>query len=176
MDLIKHIYLLFDNFSDKNCRMWNGYNPDWRANWNNEIENELNLIRVNSPIPLPEDYCEIFRAFGGGGIEDKRSNWVMPTMTFWAWADIQEFDDSFDFFAECPYALPLGDDIGDRVYMLIQNEEENGIYMAGKSMFWDKDFRKKIANSLTELFINTEVQRKFRNYYCYGYDRGTDGR
>ena len=74
------------------------------------------------------------------------------------------------------YALPLGDDIGDRVYMLIQNEEENGIYMAGKSMFWDKDFRKKIANSLTELFINTEVQRKFRNYYCYGYDRGTDGR
>ena len=44
MDLIKQIYLLFDNFSDKNCRMWNGYNPDWRANWNNEIENELNLI------------------------------------------------------------------------------------------------------------------------------------
>ncbi|EHO26496.1 hypothetical protein HMPREF0995_04765 [Lachnospiraceae bacterium 7_1_58FAA] len=38
MDLIKQIYILFDNFSDENCRMWNGYNPDWRPNWNEEIE------------------------------------------------------------------------------------------------------------------------------------------
>ena len=55
MDLIKQIYILFDNFSDENCRMWNGYNPDWRPNWNEEIEDELKRIQEHSPIPLPDD-------------------------------------------------------------------------------------------------------------------------
>lgn len=63
MDLIKQILSLFDNFSDKNCRAWNGYNPDWRPHWNDKIENELNLIKEHSPIPLPKDYCEIFQQF-----------------------------------------------------------------------------------------------------------------
>ena len=176
MDLIKQIYILFDNFSDENCRMWNGYNPDWRPNWNEEIEDELKRIQEHSPIPLPDDYCEIFRAFGGGGIEDKRPNWAIPDISFWAWAEIEDFNDCFDFFEECPNALPIGDDIGDRMYMLIQSKEENGIYMSGKSLFWDKEYRTKIASSFTELFTDADVQRKFRNYYCYGYDKGTDGR
>ena len=60
--------------------------------------------------------------------------------------------------------------------MLIQSKEENGIYMSGKSLFWDKEYRTKIASSFTELFTDADVQRKFRNYYCYGYDKGTDGR
>ena len=176
MNLIKQIFCVFDNFSDKNCHAWNGYNPDWRPNWNDEIENELNLIKEHSPIPLPKDYCEIFQAFGGGGIEDNRSNYAIPTMTFWEWAEIQDFDDTLNFFEECPNALPFGDDSGDMMYMFIQSEEESGIYMSEKSTFWDKESRTKIADSFTALFTDTEVQRKFRNYYNYGYDKGNDGR
>ena len=29
MDLIKQIYLLFDNFKDEKCFAHNGYHPDW---------------------------------------------------------------------------------------------------------------------------------------------------
>ena len=43
MDLIKQIYLLFDNFKDEKCFAHNGYHPDWRPNWNEKIEDELNI-------------------------------------------------------------------------------------------------------------------------------------
>ncbi len=52
-------------------------------NWKEHIEGELSLISEHSPIPLPDDYGEIFRAFGEGGIEYERENDVIPTMTFW---------------------------------------------------------------------------------------------
>ena len=74
MSLIEQINLLFDNFQDPACRAWDGYNPYWRPNWKEKVEDELDLIREHSPVPLPEDYCELFRRFGGGGIEDQRPN------------------------------------------------------------------------------------------------------
>jgi hypothetical protein len=68
------------------------------------------------PVSLPEDYCELFRRFGGGGIDDTRPNRVIPTMTFWTWSDMKDLDATVDFFEDCPHALPFGDDIGDMVY------------------------------------------------------------
>ena len=176
MNLIEQINLLFDNFQDEACYSTSGYDPDWRPNWWDEVETELKLILEHSPIPLPDDYCEIFRRFGGGCIEDHRPNRVMPDMTFWIWDDIAEFNTNVDFFVDCPNALPFGDDMGDVVYFYVNNEIDTGIYMAGKSLTWDNRYWHKIANSFTELFTNTEVQRLFRNYYQYGCDKGTDGR
>lgn len=176
MDLLEKIALLFANFEDEACRAWDGYNPDWRPNWKDEVEGELDLIKENSPILLPKDYEEIFRRFGGGGIEDRRPNKVIPTMTFWIWDDMKDFDATVDFFAECPKALPFGDDIGDMVYFYVNDGEASGIYMADKSLTWDRDYHTKIAHSFTELFTDEEVQRFFRNYYRYGEDKGGDGR
>ena len=116
MNLIEQINLLFDGFQNEMCRAWDGYHSYWRPNWKNEVETELNLIREHSPILLPEDYCQIFRHFGGGGIDDTRPNKAIPTMTFWTWDDIKDFDTTVDFFEDCPNALPFGDDIGDMVY------------------------------------------------------------
>ena len=174
MNLTEQINQIFDNFQDPACRAWDGYNPDLRPNWREKVEDELNLIREHSPVPLPEDYCEIFRRFGGGGIEDRRPNHVMPTMTFWAWDDMKEFDATVDFFEDCPNALLFGDDIGDIVYIYVSNEEDSGIYMADKSDFFEE--MQKLAGSLTELFTNSEAQRLFRNYYRFGCDKGGDGR
>ena len=142
------------------------------------------LISTDTTADLTDDFVRensidihtLFYAFGGGGIEDERPNRVIPTMTFWAWEDMKDFHDTLNFFDKCPNALPFGDDIGDRIYLLFCDSTENGIYMAGKSVFWDKTLRKKIADSFTELFTDTETQRRFRNYYRYGYDRGDDGR
>ena len=174
MNLTERINQIFDNFQDPACRAWDGYNPDLRPNWREKVEDELNLIREHSPVPLPEDYCEIFRHFGGGGIGDRRANHVMPTMTFWAWDDIKEFDATVDFFEDCPNALPFGDDMGDIVYIYVSNGEDSGIYMADKSDFFEE--MQKLAGSLTELFTNPEAQRLFRNYYRFGCDKGGDGR
>lgn len=65
MNLIEQINLLFDGFQDEACDAWDGYDPDCRPNWKDEVETELGLIKENSPISLPEDYSEIFRRFGG---------------------------------------------------------------------------------------------------------------
>ena len=113
MSLIKQIYLLFDDFNDAQCYAHNGYDPEWRPTWNEDIEEQLRQIQRGSPISLPDDYCEVFRAFGGGCIEDSRENRIMPAMTFWTWDDIMEFDATVDFFKDCPNALPIGDDMGD---------------------------------------------------------------
>ena len=176
MNLIEQINLLFDGFQNEMCRAWDGYHSYWRPNWKNEVETELNLIREHSPILLPEDYCEIFRHFGGGGIDDTRPNNAIPTMTFWTWADIKDFDTTVDFFEDCPNALPFGDDIGDMVYFYVCDGKDTGIYMAEKSLIFDEEYRTKIADSFTELFTSKEVQRLFRNYYRYGCDKGGDGR
>ena len=92
------------------------------------MEDKLNLIREHSPVPLPEDYREIFRRFGGGGIEDRRPNYAIPSMTFWKWDDIKEFDATVNFFEDCPHALPFGDDIGDIVYLYVCDGDDSGIY------------------------------------------------
>lgn len=176
MNFIENVYSLFDGFQDKKCNVWNGCQSDWNPNWNQEIEDQWRLIVENSPISLPDDYRTLFYVFGGGGIEDKRPNWVIPTMTFWKWEDIEDFDETLNFFDDCPNALPFGDDIGGRIYLIICDSTEHGIYMTSKSMFWDKTFRRKIADSFTELFTDGEVQRRFRNYYNYGEDKGGDGR
>ena len=63
MNLTEQINLIFGGFQDKAYRAWDGYNHDWRPNWKDEVETELTLIREHSPIPLPEDYCEIFRNY-----------------------------------------------------------------------------------------------------------------
>ena len=138
------------------------------------MEDKLNLIREHSPVPLPEDYCGLFRRFGGGGIEDQRPNYIIPTMTFWKWDDIKEFDATVNFFEDCPHALPFGDDIGDIVYLYVCDGDDSGIYMAYKSDFFEE--MQKLARSLTELFTDTETQRLFRNYYRFGCDKGGDGR
>lgn len=135
-----------------------------------------NVIRDHFPVPLPEDYCEIFRKFGGGRIEDKRPNWVIPEMSFWTWDDMKDFDATVGFFEDCPNGFPFGDDIGDVVYFYVDDGTDTGIYMAEKSMTFDRDFWYKIAGSFTELFTSTEAQRLFRNFYRYGCNKGTDGR
>lgn len=163
MNLIEQINLLFDNFQDPACRAWDGYNPYWWPNRKEKVEDELDLIREHSPVPLPEDYCGLFRRFGGGGIEDQRPNYIIPTMTFWKWDDIKEFDATVDFFEDCPHALPFGDDIGDIVYLYVCDGDDSGIYMAYKSDFFEE--MQKLVRSLTELFTDTETQRLFRNYY-----------
>lgn len=175
MNLLEQIDLLFDHFQDEKCGWHDGYNPYWRPNWRDEVESELDLIKKNSPIPLPEDYCEVFRRFGGGIIEDRRPNRVMPVMTFWTWADMKDFDATVDFFQDCPHGLPLGDDMGDMVYFYVRNGDDTGLYMSEKSVAFDRDFWQKIADSFTELFTDSETQRRFRNYYRYGYDKGGDG-
>ena len=48
MSLIEQINLLFDNFQDPACRAWDGYNPYWRPNWKEKVEDELDLIREHS--------------------------------------------------------------------------------------------------------------------------------
>lgn len=176
MNLMDQVQQLFDGFQDEACQAWDGSNTFWRPNWKDEVETELSLIRENSPVLLPEDYCELFRRFGGGGIEDKRPDYVMPTMTFWIWDDMEDFDATVEFFQECPNALPLGDDIGDCVYFYVCDGADTGIYMSDKSMIFDPEYRTRIAASFTELFTNTETQRLFRNLYRYGCDRGGDGR
>lgn len=172
MDLIEQINNLFDGFKDDECRAFNGYNKELYPNWNENIENELALISKNSPIPLPDDYCEIFRAFGGGAIEDERENYVIPTMTFWTWNDINEFIESEaeNFFEDCPNALPFGDDGGDIVYFLMKKRGKIGIYMADKGDVIEPESSCKIANSFTELFTNSKLQQKFRDHYEFGYD------
>ena len=85
MNLIEQINVLFDNFQEETCSAWDGSHSYWRPNWKNEVGKEWNLIQENSPVPLPEDYREIFFHFGGGGIEDRRPDKVMPDMTFWTW-------------------------------------------------------------------------------------------
>ena len=95
-------------------------------------------------------------------------------MTFWKWDDIKEFDATVNFFEDCSHALPFGDDIGDIVYLYVCDGDDNGIYMADKSDFFEE--MQKLAGSLTELFTSPEVQRLFRNYYRFGCDKGGDGR
>ena len=41
------------------------------------------LERTHRECTISDDYGEIFRAFGEGGIEYERENDVIPTMTFW---------------------------------------------------------------------------------------------
>lgn len=176
MDLTKIVYEEFNNFEDSECDGYNGHNSDCGPTLADDIETELRLIKEQSPISLPDDYCEIFRLFGGGGIEDKRKNYIIPTMTFWGWEDIEDFAEMSDFFETCPNALPFGDDIGDKLYCLIQTSTGTKIYMTWKSMFWDENYRHEIAESFTELFTNPEAQRKFRNLYKFGEDKGGDGR
>lgn len=176
MNLVERMNLLFGGFQDETCRACDGYNPHWRPNWKDEVETELDVIRDHFPIPLPEDYCEIFRKFGGGRIEDKRPNWVIPEMSFWTWDDMKDFDATVGFFEDCPNGFPFGDDIGDVVYFYVDDGTDTSIYMAEKSMTFDRDFWYKIAGSFTELFTSTEAQRLFRNFYRYGCDKGTDGR
>lgn len=176
MGLIEQIYQLFDGFQDEACQAWDGYSPDCHPDWKNEVETELNLIKEHSPGPLPEDYCEIFRHFGGGGIKDSRPNSVMPTMTFWTWDEIKEYDAMEGFFADCPNGLLLGDDIGFTAYFYVFDGDDTGIYMAEKSVDFDKKEWFKIASSFTELFTDAELRRLFRNYYNYGCDTGGDGR
>lgn len=176
MNLIEQIDQLFDGFRDEACSAWDGYNPDWRPDWRENVEDELDLIREHVPVPLPEDYCAIFRKFGGGGIEDKRPNYAIPDMTFWTWEDMEDFDATVDFFADCPRGFPFGDDIGDTVYFYVDDGADTGIYLADKSAIFDQEYWHKIARSFTELFTSAEAQRLFRNLFRYGYDKGTDGR
>ena len=176
MSLIEHIYALFNNFKDEECRAWSGREATWNPNWDQEIDGQWELIVKNSPIPLPDDYRELFYVFGGGGIEDQRPDWIIPEMTFWKWGDMKDFDAALNFFDACPKSLPFGDDMGDNVYFISDGDEEKGIYMSDKSTFRNKKFRRKIADSFTELFTDTETQRLFRNYSNYGYDKGGDGR
>ena len=89
---------------------------------------------------------------------------------------MKDFDAALKFFGACPKSLPFGDDMGDNVYFISDGDEEKGIYMSDKSTFRNKKFRRKIADSFTELFTDTETQRLFRNYSNYGYDKGGDGR
>lgn len=176
MEFIDQVYEVYEQFQDDRCHASNGYHDYYHPDWEHEVEEQLDLIRENSPVVLPEDYCELFRAFGGGGIEDKRPDNLIPTMTFWTWDDIQDFDDNVEFFADCPNALPFGDDIGDMIYLLMQDEDGLGIYMADKTDFFEEDDKVKIADSFTQLFTDAEVQRRFRNYYSFGCDKGGDGR
>lgn len=176
MKFIEQIYEIYNNFEDEECSATNGYHPDYRPDWEDEVEEQLDLIRENSPVSLPEDYCELFRAFGGGSIEDRREDYLIPDMTFWKWDDIKDFDDSADFFSECPNALPFGDDIGDMLYLMMEDDDGVGIYMADKGDSFDEEGLIKIADSFTQLFTDPEVQRKFRNYYSFGSDEGGDGR
>ena len=176
MSLIEHIYALFNNFKDEECRAWSGREATWNPNWDQEIDGQWELIVKNSPIPLPDDYRELFYVFGGGGIEDQRPDWIIPEMTFWKWGDMKDFDAALKFFDACPKSLPFGDDMGDNVYFISDGDEEKGIYMSDKSTFRNKKFRRKIADSFTELFTDTETQRLFRNYSNYGYVKGGDGR
>lgn len=175
MKFIEQIYEMYHHFQDGKCYASNGYHLKF-PNWEHEIENQLELIRENSPISLPEDYCELFHAFGGGAIEDARADYLIPNMTFWTWADIQDFDDNADFFSECPNALPFGDDMGDMLYLMMQDENGIGIYMADKTDSFEEEEMVKIADSFTQLFTDAEVQRRFRNYYSFGADEGGDGR
>ena len=108
MNLTEQVHLLFDGFQDELCRPWDGYNACWRPNWKDEAEAELNLIREHSPVSLPEDYCELFRRFGGGGIDDTRPNRVILTMTFWTWSDMKDLDATVDFLRIVPTRFPLG--------------------------------------------------------------------
>ena len=89
---------------------------------------------------------------------------------------MKDFDATVGFFEDCPNGFPFGDDIGDVVYFYVDDGADTGIYMAGKSVTFDKDFWYKIAGSFTELFTSTEAQRLFRNYYRYDCDKGGDGR
>ena len=45
MNLIEQINLLFDGFQDEACDVWDGYDPDCRPNWKDEVETELDLIK-----------------------------------------------------------------------------------------------------------------------------------
>ena len=170
MNIVEKIYNLFNNFQDEGCTAFNGYDPELCSSWNDYVEGELDLIRKHSPIQLPEDYCDIFRAFCGGAIEDERDDYIIPTMTFWTWEDINEFIESEaeDFFEECPNALPFGDDEGDMFYFFMRRRGRVGIYIAEKGDYSDPESRHKIANSLTEVFTNSKIQGKFRNFYEYG--------
>lgn len=97
MSLIEHIYALFNNFKDEECRAWSGREATWNPNWDQEIDGQWELIVKNSPIPLPDDYRELFYVFGGGGIEDQRPDWIIPEMTFWKWGDMKDFDAALKF-------------------------------------------------------------------------------
>ena len=55
MSLTEQANRLFNAFQDEKCRAWARYHADWRSNWKD---------RENYPIPLLEDYCEIFHSFG----------------------------------------------------------------------------------------------------------------
>ena len=55
MSLIEHIYALFNNFKDEECRAWSGREATWNPNWDQEIDGQWELIVKNSPIPLPDD-------------------------------------------------------------------------------------------------------------------------
>ena len=59
MSLIEHIYALFNNFKDEECRAWSGREATWNPNWDQEIDGQWELIVKNSPIPLPDDYGNI---------------------------------------------------------------------------------------------------------------------
>ncbi len=176
MDLTQQIYHLFDGFQNKECYVWKGSDSNGKPYSEYEIENQLNQIKANSPIPLPEDYCQVFRVFGGGGFEDRWKHQVMPDMAFWTWDKIQDFHDTMCFFDDCPNGLPFADDSGDMVYFMLYENGSCRLYMTEKSTFWDEECRIKIADSFTQLFTDEEVQRLFRNYFSYGYDRGDDGR
>lgn len=172
MNLIEQIYSVFNGFKDDGCDLIDSRNRSLESSLVDHVKNEkeLELIRSHSPIDLPDDYCEIFREFCGCAIEDRRNNYVIPIMTFWTWEEINEFIESEaeDFFEECPNSLPFGDDEGDMFYFFIKERGKFGVYIAEKGGDPEAESRHKIANSLTEVFTNSKIQRKFRDYYEYG--------
>ena len=173
-NFIKAVFNGFDNFTNrKECFAIRGVEisgkyddyitipvPDGR------LKKEWDKIEKNSPIPLPEDYKELFSVFGGGWIEDHRENYmVLPYISFWTWDDIVFFnDESIDeFWQECPRMLPFGDEAGDRFYIYGEGPEGVGIYYCEFGCGYYIDSMVKLADSFTELFTDKVAQEKAKN-------------
>ncbi len=168
---MKEVFATFGDFQNEEC-----YALKWRklAKQTDEyitsplpdsrLEREWKKIEKNSPIPLPEDYKELFYVFGGSTIENRRDISFLSCIRFWTWEDITFFEDQpiEEFWEECPKMLPWGDELGDRFYAYGEGPQGLGVYCCefGAGSYWEE--MDKLADSFTLLFTDKETQKWVR--------------
>ena len=162
-NFIKKVFASFDNFQTEECyvirqnQRWENV-TDFLTNpiHDKELEKEWKRIKKNSPIPLPEDYKELFLIFGQSVIENHKDNSFPANFLFWNWDDIEFFEDMSieDFWEECPKMLPVGHDLGDMFYIYGEGPDGLGVYWCDTGCGYYMEDMEKLADSFTKLFTN----------------------
>lgn len=173
MSLLEQVFEKYDYFKNRE-ECFASRSPQITGIWDDfitdptpdkRLEKEWEKIEKNSPIPLPDDYKELFSVFGGGSIEDMREDYLIaPLLSFYLWEDMQDFDDTMEFWEECPKMIPFGDECGDMVYLYGEGNDGLGIYICDHGAIYMEDME-KVATTFTEMFTDEAAAERIKEIF-----------